>query len=500
MNQENISTIRKIQNEYLRLLRSHFKSELEEFQKSKLSINEFLQRKTKDLGPDLLITSPKTPVSQLEHKTAALVDEIKLFWIKNGDALAHATQQLGLFGIGLWTEMGIDEMVPKYGLYFDTLFVPDPFLTYSDAHFREGAPAIAKAQALGFLIVALSVSEAAEANTQLPMLIYYPQLYGHSDLKRKETLKGLYTQADIFAAEVLKVSFNITENLGSIDEIVQYLLKVEPPKLNQIMNIRFLMDFIGPFVGSIDNYPLSKTRGFGELAQKITLRKLEKPDVFKITQIIQSFFYMLGAREANSAHFGFEPNVSSFFWKANLFKNDVLKNYWIKNSKITEEDLLSYSFERKFPWLSNLSITDCIKLREDGVLEEIRDVFRIEKSNLKSVKIEDFESASRNFEEKVSAVIENYSEETKRKAEEIKRKLKLTYLSFGATVGLGVASLAFPAISALAIGTTAFGMAMGTASIKDVVNEHLTGSKIKNELGQRPISLLLKAYNENKKR
>jgi hypothetical protein len=137
---------------------------------------------------------------------------------------------------------------------------------------------------------------------------------------------------------------------------------------------------------------------------------------------------------------------------------------------------------------------DTINLRETGQYDGVRNVLRMERRKLKYAKMDDFEMVSKEFETNIIELIDEQSAKEKEITEDIQRRTRNTLISFGITLTLGAASLAFPAIIPLTIGGAIFSIAVGSASIKDLINQHLTGEKEIAGVTRRPISFLLNSY------
>lgn len=92
--------------------------------------------------------------------------------------------------------------------------------------------------------------------------------------------------------------------------------------------------------------------------------------------------------------------------------------------------------------------------------------------------------------DRVTEVVNLHSKELKEKQKELSRRLKLSSGSFIITCGLGIASMFFPPLSFLAIGSAAISILLGGKSAKDIINDALSGNKRIKELKTRPVSIL----------
>ena len=120
--------ILKIQNEYLRLLESHFQKEREELVATNQSVVGYALNLFSTRSPSLLIPHSTTAISPAEYRMLSLMEEVDEFWRMNAQEFRNQLARSELLVLVVscmpWT---IEELVRQYGVYFDTLCVSCPF-------------------------------------------------------------------------------------------------------------------------------------------------------------------------------------------------------------------------------------------------------------------------------------------------------------------------------------------------------------------------------------
>jgi hypothetical protein len=161
---------------------------------------------------------------------------------------------------------------------------------------------------------------------------------------------------------------------------------------------------------------------------------------------------------------------------------------------IEQEDVVSAAFQTtELRWLSNVSVEDLVRMREHGVMEDLRRVFRVNWRTLKKASLDDFPRVTFEVRQNVDRALAEYSLQAEREREAVRRRLRLGVINFALTGSLTLASVAFPTIMPLALVSAGVSLGFGGKSIRDIVNDRLSGKREIKELAGRPVGLLYSA-------
>ena len=485
--------LKKIQQNYVELILNHFADERRDFHNSGLIWSDYLRSKSLT-SADLLVPGKQSWQRVYDKKIVSMLDDVTRFWTENEPVLMQSLTSQHYLGVCLWGEMGIDELMPKYGLYFDTITVPDPGAFATDPSTVENIEGYAK-QFFTWTAIVESLKPAVHADLDWPMIIFYPQQYCPRSVEDAESINSMKKQSDHLAGEFLRNIFHLSDKFDNPDDFFGILSHIPLDEINATFDSQKL----STMAKSMLNMPMPRTSEFGygkNLLHRLSSRTLGRLDLLRVFFVCEGLFYLLITREENSRLVGADNSVSEAFAPALLQRNEIIGNEMKAHLDLDEESVVSYSFLKRFKWLSNVSIEDCVRLREKGEFQEIRDLFRIERHKLKHSTIDDYERLSVDLEKSITDALERIIQDAEASIVQIRKQTRNAGISFGTSLGLGLASLAVPALLPLAITSAAFTTIIGGASLKNIIDQHLTNKRKIAELGERPISFILNAYQQ----
>ena len=141
-----------------------------------------------------------------------------------------------------------------------------------------------------------------------------------------------------------------------------------------------------------------------------------------------------------------------------------------------------------------LTLDDLKALRQDGLMETLREKLRIERKYLRSVSVADFQNSTELFGKKVLDIVGEYSNEHRTLKSSSRKRIAKSSLALGGSAALGIAGLACPSIEVLAIIGTATGLLLGGKSVLDLVNDFKKSNNEKQISESNPVSILFGAY------
>lgn len=221
--------------------------------------------------------------------------------------------------------------------------------------------------------------------------------------------------------------------------------------------------------------------------------RVSRTELQYILMAVASEQHMIMIGEANADRFGFDLAHGRHNFFLSQLAARRLVTEWTKRVPLQESEVASYAFETEFTCLSELSLADAVRFREADVLQETRKGLRASRAALKKATLEGFQQAAAVFERDIRQYVADEEKDAERAIAEARRKLKLSALSFSGGAVLAVASFAFPSIAPAALIATIVSLTLGSSSLRDVVNAHLTGRRKRSELRDRPIAILADA-------
>jgi hypothetical protein len=471
-------------------------------------VREFLDGVASHLG----VVSEETLLSTIEPNILRFVESDVAFWRDNGFALLDAIRELRCFGLVSFPGVS-RQFVARQGLYFDTAFIAD-MIPLNDALGQmtkdaEDYPELLY-EAFRYAKAVEHFSALTLADVDIPLVIFYPQLVipgsdtlalAHPDPKVNVWLRNLSTVGRTGASAFILHVLGLKGKAESEQEVAE--LVSSTPALQ--MNGQMRADDLAVILDDLSQKD-SQGWAFGvdpdaELQWRVSKRRILDEDRRRLLNSALNSYTILAASEAAAAMTGATSCLSPSLWLANSFRYTAIEREWgVDSTSLPDErTLFARSFEQRFPWLQCATSDDLIKVREKGMLDELRNIFRDAYEKLRLSGVKDFEQASANLEAEVVRATEEYSAEVIAKKAERQGDLKLAGMSVAANAGLMLTALLFPHSPVAQHGTSAIGFLGGFPSLTDFVIEYFEGKKELANLAGRPISVLLDIRERSKK-
>jgi hypothetical protein len=489
--------------EYLSLIENHFVEERSRFSSSGLSLEEYLASGSLRLQSDLAIAKGRRALSSTEYKAEAFRDDIRSFWDKHSGPLQAAIGNDSGMSVCVWGDMDLPVIVPRYAVYFDTVFIPDGIPYYANPEKRGLSPA---AYVDGYFAWTVLLSRwknlmLADADP-LPVIIY-PQRFSmggpHETSWVKKRVEHLEKLASTLTYHYMSETLGLEASEPVGLSLFETALFTDLDLLGRRLEQSDLPEFLGPMFQQIDNFPTIGGKGYEGLLSRISRGKVTRRDLQRIFGLVQSHFYFLESREENARHLHSDNALADMGWVAAKRKNNLLVKRLNATLEPSEPRIVAVSFERRFKWLDNLTDEDIIRIREHSGLQELRRLLDIDRRLLKQAAAEDFEEVAREYEASVLSRLDAFSAELLKAAEKLTRKRRKALASFAVSAGLGAASLALPTLLVLSLLSFAYGTVVGGSSIWDLIDGYRDDPDKEKEIRERPITLLLQAYTSGSK-
>jgi len=505
------TVIRHINNEYFYMLEQHFAQEQRVIRGHSFpdysALAEFVLNEVAKphLSSGVLISDPNLgSISGFAYRVSALLRDVVSFWGQQAAPLREEMRSSDSFSVLLndrdWLHSPATARATS--VYFDTLCIPDQLYTYGTTINEDSNHDFMSIHALMAFFTLVARKPLFVNTLERPIATLYPRTPDSED-----TLRDAYDKTRLLVNDLFGLQH--TEYGQTID---------------------FFQDrTFDRLIGDLSQGP------FHELAEAISLSAFHGCKVNGVENSLEAQvrLIVLGTRE--SAGFSPEETHSSieggvpllvflFRHVADLLQKihvihtlradpfldpltwEVFKWQVGNNTKsfellgITDEQvMIKLLMTERLSWLSNISTEELVKIREDGYMEDMREVFRLSRLQLKHASVQDFEEVADQLANHVEAALREHEERLAIERREEKAKLLKGLTSFSASVGLSVASLALPALLPLAITSALYSAVVGGKSVRDLINDHLSEKKIVADIAQRPIALLLRTKRDSRR-
>lgn len=142
-----------------------------------------------------------------------------------------------------------------------------------------------------------------------------------------------------------------------------------------------------------------------------------------------------------------------------------------------------------FRWLGNVPINGIVRMREEGELQNLRDILSRGVKEIETVNDEDFVQVTNEVSYNFSQVFKRHRTQVKRLDEKFKRKYHFDVASLLVTGAISVSSALFPPLAMVA------GI-IGGGSITKIIHDILEERSKRTELKRKPTGLLFEAYED----
>jgi len=142
-----------------------------------------------------------------------------------------------------------------------------------------------------------------------------------------------------------------------------------------------------------------------------------------------------------------------------------------------------------FKWLGNVPIDGIVRMREEGELQEMRDLLGKGIEEIENVSDEEFMEVSKQVSHNLHQTFKQHKSKVKGLDEKFRRKYLLDVATLTVGGSIGVVSSVFPPLAILA------GI-IGVGSIKDLLSSVSAKRSKMEELRRKPVGLLFEAYQD----
>lgn len=426
--------------------------------------------------------------------------DIAEFWIKYRNRIVNIlNRQSGIKAIYPGTYFD-SHSIKGTALYADTTIYEDPFLARFKVAADTYAPISFSCNLLGNIFKMLSLKNLIISDIDYPVVVILPaerdMLDIADDLLSKNTDKTFCMKSQLYTLLTLQDTLNelseiFEKEFVSIEEFENFIKSHQNFKdvIQDIKNGNLLSD------------PINNLNAEDQLILRMNYTRYLNPDKYKDfnnLEMIKEALFSSTAGFLNEINSGLFTSIgvnaeyctnartkwNHFIWK---IKNDSKQ---ISNSlklKISENLLVLNALQMdEFKWLGNIPINSIVKLRQNGELQDIRELLQKEVEEVKNCKYEDLHDVTSQVNYNLKNAFRKHQSEVANLDREYKKRYKIDVSTLVVGGCLAVAGTVFPPISII-------GRIVGGSSIIDILSSLKNKEKQIQEMKNRPIGLLLEA-------
>lgn len=502
------ATITSIQRDYFLLLQSHFQKEYDQIAKASrdpsFDFTAFCDQVFQEARGSRLVVFDHVlgNVSTLFLRIRDLLQEVAKFWRDHGNNLIVALQSSECQCI-VWQNPDVHGSVAyakAFGVYFDTVCVRDPLLYASrrlnevyESHAHGSVtpnPEFLANKALLDSLSLLLLQPLCVCSAEYPVAVVFP---GNGEFD--------YAPANIddLAREFVNDCYGI--NCRTYKETIDYFQRNDFESLVSKAECGLMPGFRE----ALDNRMRAVPSDSGSLEERVFNaisnsqqtysthgHNINNPQQALLTTLSRTHAtinLLLGEGASINGDIGLEPTEWPIFrWQiesnARTYSDRSFFSQELASMKlITSPDLY---------WLRLVELDDLVRVREEGRMEELRQLFRISSKKLRTSDVDGFENACNVAKDNLLRQLDEHSKEVKASTRKNRSNLFKGVTSLTVAGAITIAGIAVPAAMPLSIAAGAFSLIVGTPSIRSVINEHLRGQRERDERLSRPIGVLWK--------
>lgn len=500
-----MSSIQDIQHDYFALLGKHLREEQAEFRASGMRPFEFAMAlaQRSDANPFLIPSLTGRNLTDLQFKLRDLLVDVQSFWQQNSAAVLEwiAKTQVLCFLCNLpFTPFENIATISRFGLYFDTICITDPLYLPADswrAQQMHDNPGAHEAIYLVPFFEMLTLEELVATRCDPPIAIVYPAII-HLNIKADEVTE--FKARDIsrkLVGSLLGLANPPTDDDGFF-ELCQRIpegVSEETIKTSPLFDSQSPQEILEWGTAIL----LEASGGATDLSR--IMRSV--PRSIQLAFGMSAYFHRQLYNVFHAEHeCGILPMSQPFLsrppWQMMRRALELGGEEERKLTGLSEEEAAVLAFENPgLRWLSNVTTQELIRLRDTGFMDEMRSFFRLNAAALRRSSGEDFENIWKAVQSNMDARLRDHSKEIETDQSAYKHQLRLSAGSLLVTAGLGVASIALPALIPLSIGSAIYSAVIGGKSIKDILQQRAEHGTAAQRLANRPIAFLYDLYSRD---
>ncbi len=430
-----------------------------------------------------------------------LFDDVYTFWENNIDdlreilnSLDYLTTQVGEVNHHAF---GFNEACTRLGLYFDSICLIDPIFCGAESRNTRGKVYdirlndFSNYQVLESLIILDFLKPLVFSDTDIPIAFLAPPgdiFVGDDSLYLKDnTLNHALTSAIFSEAS----GFNIESFYQYKERFAKTSIGTLSRSLDKHKVIRNLMNnYDGISCVEYANEFLHKMVGIDYY-----LRKENIPDKFLVLGtlylLLSNTFDNIDRIEVSATYYNVDHNIPFYDWELYKFRVESISKTLASHGLREELPIQRAIMTKEMDWYTATTVEELIKLREKGLMQGLRDIYKINRNKLRAAKIGDVDELSKEIVINVEEALQNVAMEIENFEDE-KTKKSIMLIP---KVLMGILPFLYPELGIISL-------ISGGASLSGLINEYNKISSKREKLLNKPATYMLgiwertKNYNE----
>jgi len=495
------SEIKRVQVNYLEVLKSHLPQLWRDYETSQLSPLLFLQQYNDLRFPGgIEVSHGGRRWSSLSYKVNHLLDDVLLFWANNRRPLEDAISQSDKLNTQVGDLNGRShyymDAALRLGLYFDCICLLDPLAIAAQRRetmddFLTGKNDDPELIQLLLCFLELRTLEPLIASdTDSPIAIVMPPggiTWGDDKFKAIENVSK--SNAIRLFADALE------EPISTLGELLEYVTKGSLEDLESRFKrhevLRDIFEKIGfKSLAEVIDFSRVSTSPLHDRSSQLAKLPLMAQVIAHIFGPIQGLMLAIEGAEASATEARIDINIPGSLW--NFYKYRAKSEAELFSRGLRDEvPIQAAIMSEAMEWMGAATVEDLVRMREQGLMEQVRSIYRIKRRELQRASLENLEAATKAVVETVTGELVEAMNEAREQQAAAVRSLATQSGKFIVSGGLGVASLFFPVLSVISV---IYAAAVPGASVTDVARDYFKNREEQQELKNRPIAHMLQIW------
>lgn len=206
---------------------------------------------------------------------------------------------------------------------------------------------------------------------------------------------------------------------------------------------------------------------------------------------IQGLFLALGGAETSATKMNIDFNIPKSLWTFNKFRIQQIEAKFSELGVRDEVPIQAAIMSKKMDWMGAATVEDLVKMREQGLLEKLREIYRIKRRELQRASPDNFEAATNAVVESVTQALQECMDEIKKMERDKSRGWFSQIAKFIVSGSFGLAGTVYPSFGLFSLLYSFLGPG---ASATDLYFEHKKNKDKQEKLANQPIAHMLEIW------
>ena len=430
-----------------------------------------------------------------EVKCRQFLSEVRQFWETHAEevtAWISASEALCLLHAD--SADTVKSNIRRTGVYFDTACIIDHLYLHRDSGFGQELAAgrgLAAQRVFPAYFENLSLEPEVMANCDPPLAVLYPSFSARNPAHDIEVERECGRRAYDLVAELL----DLPRYDGADCDFSAAVNNVPREKIRQVLRTQPI--FAGLSEEQVQTVAQAAAFKDGLYFDRTDVSPAAS-SVFAMTVVASRSIYHVLRSEYEAERLPIEQYLhrrvyrEAFAWLARLEARRSRDSGLITAE---EASLLSVNSER-LKWIGNLSIEELVQVRNDGLMDDMRALFRLSAATLRRASSP--HEAALEVQSRLESKFAEHQAEMARKEDAYWRRFKRSVSSLCINVSVSLISALVP-ILPVEIAAAAYSVGLGGKSGLDLIRSGIERKRELREDRRKPVALLLATRNKDRR-